>query len=955
MASHCCNHSATSFHQKLRKAAHADFESAIDKLSRTTDILQTTTDNLSSIISILERTYVVAESDSTDIFNDTKLSPHFKMKLEDLVNRKDLRTGPLTSTLYYEDMHFLSRQLKQSTIDSLNENKKAFKVTYVQAESLDLENHSDTNSALVLGNSTKNLISSALDDKLYLDDFFKRPVLLDVRNISLDTNVDYVLNPYAIWSFLPSVRNKLAHYAYFRGNMKLRFSISSSKFHYGSLLASYQPMPLTNRNYQVLKNLSPITNQKRQFRQNYLSQSPNLCFINAGQDDDVQLDIPFTSPQNSLRLFNPTDAAVMDNTDFYEDFGIMGDLFISSLGQFHSASSTDTSALSLTVYGWMEDVELSTPTNTRITVTAESEFLTNPISSTATAISNVAEKLTDVPVISTFAKATQIAATAISQIALMFGFSKPINVSPPSFAKQVTFSNGATIVGRDTAYKLTCDPKQELALMNDILGSGSHDPLAHKYITSIPSLIDVLTFNGVSIPYQTTLLTIPITPMLGTHFVETSSTVTRQMMMNSALAQVSLNYTYWRGTLSFRFDVVASNFTRGKLMFIYEPNATESFIDRKDRPTILNQQYITTLDLEKERSITIHVGYNNHRNFAKVHSSNTTQGGVRPYFNIAGDSTLEIIESNRRGQSTGVLTVRPATSITEIDALAPMYINTYVYSDDMEFCEPWDHVNMELNSNINAESAYEQGEPINRVQMQDEHVVKVSGVTSIINRMLPNNKNIYHAHFGEKIESLRVLLKRDQAAFLIAHASTNTIEQPLYPPHNNFLIPRSVTITDNNGEVNTFNIMRHCFLGMRGGIRYRMSSRSDGFIGNIYIKYRRTRLNIPTTSTNTLSSDFVIPSVAGSIVQNPMHGGVEYEVPYYSIHLFEAPGLLGQSQFYDRTNDSSGAVIYTDVVGAAPNQLFQMSIAEDFNFLRFQGSCFYNINPVPPIAGFPPS
>jgi len=953
MASYCCTHSAIPFQQKLRKAAHADFESAIDKLSRTTDTLQTTTDNLSSIISILERSYVVAESDSTDIPIDLTLSPHFKMKVEDLVNRKDLRTNPLTCQHYYDDMKFFSSQLNEFTKDSLIENKKNFKTTYVQSESLDLENHSDTSSAQVLGNSTTKVISSALDDKLYLDDFFKRPVLIDVRSISLNTNVDYVLNPYAIWSLLPSIRNKLAHYAYFRGNMKLRFSISSSKFHYGSLLVSYQPLHITNRNFQVMSGLSPITDQKRIFRQNYLSQSPNLCYLNVGQDDDVQLDIPFVSPQNSLRLFRSTGVSVIDNITAYDDFNDLGQLFITSLGKFHSASPTDTSALSVTVYGWMEDVELSTPTNTRITVTAESEFLTNPISSTATAVSNIAEKLSDVPVISTFAKATQIAATAISQIALMFGFSKPINISPPSFAKQVTFSNGATIVGRDTAYKLTCDPKQELSLMNDIMGSGSHDPLAHKYITSIPSLLDVTSFNGVSVPYQTTLLTIPITPMLGTHFVETSSTVTRQLMMSSALSQVAMNYTYWRGTTSFRFDIVASNFTRGKLLFIYEPNATDSFEDRKDRPTILNQQYMTTLDLEKDRSITIHVGFNNHKNFGNVHQSNNAKGGLRPYFNIAGESSYEIIESNLRGQSTGVLTVRPATSITEIDSLAPMYINTYVYSNDMEFCEPWDHVNSSLNSNINAESAYEQGEPINKVQMQNDHVVNVTGITTTINRMSPNNKNLYHAHFGEKIESLRVLLKRDQSVFLAAHTTTNTIEHPVYPPHENFLIPRSVTITNNNGRVNTFNIMRHCFLGMRGGVRYRMSSRSDNFISNIYIKYKRTRLDIPTLSTNVLSNTKVSPSVSGSIIQNPMHGGVEYEVPYFSTHLFDSPGLIGLTNTYDRNNDSSGAIVYTDVVGAAPNQLLQMSVAEDFNFLRFQGSCFYSIDPVPNVLGVP--
>jgi len=904
------------------------------------------------MINVLNRSvFVEAESDFInplikETSADDNVSPYFKMTCKDLINRTDLRTGPLTCRHYYDDMKFFSRQLNQFTKNSLDENKKAFKITYVQSESLELENFADTNSAQVLGNSTKRVISSALDDKLYLDDFFKRPVLIDVRSISLNTDVDYTLDAYNIWARLPSIRNKLAHYAYFRGNMKLRFSISSSKFHYGSLLVSYQPLTSTNRNYQVMRSLTPITEQKRQFRQNYLSQSPNICYINAGQDDDVQLDLPFISPQNSLRLFTPYGVGVIENIDSYEDFDDLGQVFITSLGRFHSASPTDTSALSVTVYGWMEDVELSTPTNTRISVTAESEFLTNPISSTATAISNVAEQLVDVPIISTFAKATQIAATAISKIALMFGFSKPTNIAPPTFAKQVTFSNGATIIGRDTAFKLTCDPKQELALMNDIMGSGSHDPLAHKYITSIPTLLNVLRFTGVSVPYQTTLRSFPITPILGTHFVNTSLTTTHQIMMNSALSQVAMNYTYWRGTLSFRFDIVASNFTRGKLIFIYEPNGTDSFVDRKDRPTILNQQYITTLDLEKERSITIHVGYNNHKNFGNVHQSNDTKGGLRPYFNTSGDVIAEIIESNLRGQSTGVMTIRTATSITEIDASAPMYINAYVFSEDMEFCEPWDHTNMSLNSNINAESAYEQGEPINKVQTQADHTLNISGNTSTINRTIPSNKNIYHAHFGEKIESLRVLLKRDQTAFLLSHTTTNTVEHPVYPPHANGLIPRSVPITSENGRVNTFNIMRHCFLGVRGGVRYRVSTRDDNYIGNVYTKYKRTKFSIPTTSSRTQGQSIVTPSVSGSIVQNPIHGGIEYEVPYFSTHLFDSPGIVGLYSTYDRNDDSAGALVFADTSVTSFNQLFQMSIAEDFNFLRFQGACFYQIDPV---------
>jgi len=938
MASYCCKHPVIPFQQKLHTAASLDFDNALEKLSKTTD-------NLHTITKIIERTYATSESETIPPPIDLSLSPNFQLTYNELKTRNDLRTGPLTCDLYQEDRLFFSRQLNQPTKESISFNRH-YKKTYVLAESLNLENFEDTNSAQVMGSDTSKTLASALDDKIYLDDFFKRPVIIDVRGLNLNTNIDFVLDPWALWSDLPSVRNKLAHFAYFRGNLKLRFNLSTSKFHYGSLMASYQPLSANNRNYLVMRGLSPITDQKRLFRSNYLSQSPDLCYINAGQDDDVQLDLPYVHPQQSLRLFNAFGASILDNISSYEDFLDLGQLFVTSLRQLHSQNVAETDQVVLTVYAWMEDVEISTPTNTRITVTAESEYTTNPISSVATSVANIAEKLSDVPIISTFAKATHIAATAISKVALMFGFSKPIIVEPVSFAKQVTFANGATIIGRDTAYKLTCDPKQELSLMNDIMGSGSHDPLAHKTITSIPSLLDVLTMTDEAQPYLHTYLTLPITPMLGTHFVNTSSTTTRQMMMNSSLAQVAMNYTYWRGTVSFRFDVTAPNFTRGKLIFIYEPNGNDSLIDRQDRTTIINQQYIVTMDLEKERSITVHVGFNHHKAFANVHQTPNNKGMLRPYLNQSGDPTSEIIASNQRGQSTGVITIRAATSITGLTVAAPMYINTYVYSDDMEFAEPWDHSVNTLNSNVNAESAYEQGEPLNKVQRKIDNKIDVSGKEIIINRTIPSNNNIFTAHFGEKIESLRVLLKRDQVAFRLAHITANSVVHPVYPPPNTLLIPKSVALTGDVGRVNTFNIMRYCYLGVRGGMRYRIISRSDPFLGNLVIKYTKTRNFNPQGLVSSMLQDNVAPSVSGTIVQSTVHGGVEYEVPYYSPHLFDTPCAYNEYDRYDRPKDISGVLIHADLPGALPTQVYLMSIAEDFNFLRYQGSCFYNIDPI---------
>jgi hypothetical protein len=902
---------------------------------------------LQSLVHILEQsTYVKAESEDLpkQEIPALRIGPNYKMTYRQLVKRHDLRTNPLTSDLYYEDIFYMSKMLTEETLDSLEEN--SHRKTSVRFESaLVLQNLEDSASKEIMGETSQRVLSSSLDDKLFLDDFFKRPVLISSAPIALNTDFDNNLNPWLIWSSIPAIRNKLAHYTYFRGNLKLRFNLSTTKFHYGSLLVSYQPMPAANRNYLVHKGLA-VTTDSRKFRQNYLSQSPEICYVNAGQDDDVQLNLPFVYPHQQLRLFNDDSVNILDNTIPYNDFQSFGEIFITSLGQFHSQTiDTLEDPPFLSIYAWMDDVELSTPTNTRITVQAESEFLTNPVSSIATAVSHVAERLEDVPIVSTFAKATNIAATAISKIALMFGYSKPVNVEPPKFAKQVTFSNGATVIGTDTAYKLTCDPKQELALMNDICGSGNHDALAIKHMTSIPTLIDTFKTGNIHQPYKETFIEFPVTPMLGTRLKANVTEPQFQCMQYSALSQAAMHFSNWRGTISFRFDVTASNFTRGKLLFIYEPNGTTSFIDRRARPTILNQQYMVTMDLEKERSITIHVGFNHHKSFANVHDFfGSFTDSVKDYLHPTG-GTDSVILANNRGCATGVLSVRNATTLTGLEnPTTPLYIHTYVYSNDIEFTEPKEigfFVN--ASSTVTAESAYEQGEPLNKVQRRINNTVTVTGKEITINTTKPSNHDIFTAHYGEKIESLRVLLKRDQASiFTLLVASQNTTRHSIYPEACPRLVPRSVPISGSQGNISTFNIMRYCYLGSRGGMRWRTYGPNDHFVGPVVISYQRNQ-SLALTNFETVINTGTIgnASPSGSIVVNPLHGGIEYEVPYFHDHLFTSTCDHLNADRYDRDITTPCVTLFYTSPGNYGRRYFNFAIAEDFNFIRFQGACFY--------------
>jgi len=318
--------------------------------------------------------------------------------------------------------------------------------------------------------------------------------------------------------------------------------------------------------------------------------------------------------------------------------------------------------------------------------------------------------------------------------------------------------------------------------------------------------------------------------------------------------------------------------------------------------------------------------------------------GVRPYpYFVSPDYS---IQSNKRGQSTGVVVVKNATTITGVDAPNGLYIHSYVYSDDIEFSEPADLTLQSINMVV-TESAYKQGEPLNMVATKDYRNVAISGPEYILNKVIPGNDNIFKAHFGEKIESLRVLLKRDQVCFSTtsAESAANTgIQHPIYPTIATNLTPTNLVTA--SGTINTFNLLRYCYLGVRGGMRYRFYSRQDGFVAPTIVKFVRTTNFTTSTPNHGFASKAALPNSGGGFVQNTIHGGVEYEVPYKESQLFDFPCSTISFGDFDMSPTRSGALVVSHSVSG--EKVLMCSIAEDFNFLRFQGGNLYEVKRTSP-------
>jgi hypothetical protein len=110
----------------------------------------------------------------------------------------------------------------------------------------------------------------------------------------------------------------------------------------------------------------------------------------------AEMTLPFLYPHNWLN----TTAAV--------NFTNMGYLHFLQFANLRSANGVTGAGINVSVYAWAEEVEVMGPTTVLALQSDEYEEANGTISGPATAVANVAGRLTDTPVIAPFAMATKL-------------------------------------------------------------------------------------------------------------------------------------------------------------------------------------------------------------------------------------------------------------------------------------------------------------------------------------------------------------------------------------------------------------------------------------------------------------------------------------------------------------------------------------------------------------------
>lgn len=293
-------------------------------------------------------------------------------------------------------------------------------------------------------------LSSTSDSSL--GSFLSRPTRIAEYQWVVGQPLFQKFNPWQLFLNDPRVAEKIANFELYRSKLHVKMVISGTGFHYGRALVSYNP----------LSGFDEITVERNFLAADLIgaSQKPHF-FLNPTNNSGGQLDLPFFWPKNYLSL------STTDRND-------MGEIIIDSFNNLQHANEGDDN-VTITVYAWASDVVLTMPTSLTTLTAADytpqsgslnsgDEYGKGIISAPASAIAHAAGKLTDVPTIGPYARATEMVAKGVGTLATHWGYSRPPIVTDIVQQKPSPTGNLSNTDAADAIMKLSLDSKQELTI-----------------------------------------------------------------------------------------------------------------------------------------------------------------------------------------------------------------------------------------------------------------------------------------------------------------------------------------------------------------------------------------------------------------------------------------------------------------------------------------------------------
>lgn len=771
-------------------------------------------------------------------------------------------------------------------------------------------------------------VPSEMDETRFANDatdnsvaaFLSRPVKVAHWQWSTATAFAQTLNPWK--SFLENKRvvNRIATFKLLRGNLKLKILVNGNSFFFGRIMASYWPLDA----FDALTINAAATVPPTDFDNTQFSQMPRI-FLDPTTSQGGEMTLPFFWHNDYVDLLS-------------NDKDKLGQLVLNELVRLAHCNGVTalTSSVSISVYAWMENVELQAPTSGRASYIVPQSTGFKP-----------------------YAKGSEMEG------------SKNLVSPSPNFLVPRGASNMNLTDNSDTSNLMTFTTSQETSLDPRILGLSGQDELDIRHIASRESYLGQFSWTMARVA-EDLLYNVRVTPTLFRAYsinavVGPPAAPAYTALAFPACCGAVLPFKFWNGTFKLRLQIVASAFHRGRLAIVYDPYGTPTA--RED-----NVQYTHIVDISTCRDVTFKVGPNQDRTMLEY---------VAPMPATAGlDIASTPLSASTHGNGTVSIYVLNELTLPNPAASTPnsIAVNLFVSVDDLDVFVPSGDFSKYCirpqstggSPSASSEDLVGESEAYNSTALSLDQPIPVSSKRHLV-------------YAGEQIRSFRTMLNRYYPWAAIRLAPIGVSSDLRFTQFNHRIfpafrgnVPNAVHFATGavpDGKTNYFqmtllNYLAPAFQGWRGSIRYKMFPRfSTQTRGTATVSYQadsgysvisRDVLVSPAVGTdssiakNTMFSGPYFSKATGTLVTvKAVNPTIEYEIPWWEPTRF-CPGkqIDWTNGVMPRDVPDSGVSVCIDQINNGGQNVYDVHVAagDSFSFYFFTGwpnMIFYD--DVPPL------
>lgn len=717
-----------------------------------------------------------------------------------------------------------------------------------------------------------------------LQKFLSRPTLINTRVWTTSTPsglLGSVISPWHLFLDNDVIQRKIENYAMIRATLCIKPVINGTPFHFGLLRMAYEPHVGVSGSFRVSK-IRTNTVSSNPLITPY-SQLPGSWIYPADNSAEV-FKVPIFYPANWVHLNDADTIKGLGKIDYYVAFPLS------------TASATASTSITLDTFAWLEDVQLNGSTE-QLTLQAADEYEPNGvISAPATFISNAAKQLTSLPVIGKFARATEIGAGAIANIARLFGFTNVQNISDPSPMVPFIAPHLATSEISVPYQKLTLDPKQELSIDPTLHNIPATDELSIQHLVGKSSTL-VMGGWSTSDTVGDVLFNSRINPMnLNVVDIVDGSSVTKAYRVyHTTLSYLACLFQNWRGDIIYDIEVICTKFHKGRLKISWDPLGETGAVAMSE-----NKVYTTILDIGSCNKVSIRVPYHAQFSFLRVsgpgNEPNWTPGNALAY---------------RSTYDNGLLNISVLTPL--VSPISPSNVGLKISvrgADNFEFANPRTALGSSYTS-----------PPPSFFAVQSADVIETTTKEITFGDEGACHPQRHALNMGEAIVSLRQLLHR-MSNYDVSFTGSNTFTKAgiwaktftRFPPSYGYdPVGKSTAVSLLGGSNKSFN-----FTPMH----------PIAYIGNMFAGYRGS-----VNFINNIECD-TTPSLAKAIVvRNTFSSDNTYKRGNWLSTLNTGATGSAQAAFFNdsqRTNCLAGGAITNTITNGALQWTFPDINASNF-------------------------